>query len=79
MSLNLKQDITKKPRNRGTSSGGQVMTIQGPVFNFIAIFFFKFRDTAKLQNGQFRGNFAVGNFEVKMANFATVSRLKGQI
>ena len=40
---------------------------QRPVF--VAIFLPKFRGTAKLQNGQFRGNFAV-----KIADFAVISR-----
>ena len=42
---------------------------QRPVFS--AIFLPKFRGTAQLQNGRFRGNFAA-----KIANFAVISRSK---
>ena len=42
---------------------------QRPVF--VAIFLPKFRGTAKLQNGKFRGNFAG-----EIANFAVISRSK---
>ena len=45
------------------------MSTQGPVF--IAVFFAEFRGTATLQNGKFRGNFAV-----EMYDFAVISRSK---